>query len=144
MTTSKFHCEFGTTDASCPLGLEIWLDHCMLLDQNHVTQTQTFEHAVADDDCGHLLEFVIKNKTAQHTIIDTQGQIIKDACLTLKKISFDDIELNQLFVQHARYRHNFNGHGDWQDDVFFETLGCNGTVKFEFSTPIYLWLLEHM
>ena len=29
-------------------------------------------------------------------------------------------------------------------DNFFGIAGCNGTISFRFSTPIYLWLLENM
>ena len=144
MTTSRFQCQIGTTDPTCPLGLEIWLDDLRIYNCDHVDGTSVFEHDIQDDDCEHQLRFVVKNKLAEHTKIDQQGRIVKDACLTITHIQFEGIDFDQMWVDHARYRHNFNGHGPWQDDVFFETLGCNGTVTFEFSTPIYLWLLEHM
>mgnify|MGYP003352455181 CR=1 FL=1 len=42
------------------------------------------------------------------------------------------------------YRHDYNGTGQPTEDNFFGVLGCNGTVELRFTTPIYLWLLEHM
>jgi hypothetical protein len=90
------------------------------------------------------LYFIIKNKKQEHTKIDEQGNIISDARLTLKDVAFDEIPLAQLFVDHAVYRHNFNGTSSAVDDKFFGELGCNGTLSLHFTTPIYLWLLEHM
>jgi hypothetical protein len=29
-------------------------------------------------------------------------------------------------------------------DKFYGSMGCNGTITFEFNTPFYLWLLENM
>lgn len=144
MTASKFQCQIGTTDAACPLGLEIWLDQEQIYANNHVQQTEIVDREIEDDDLEHELRFVVKNKTAEHTQVDSTGAIVQDACLTVKNISFDGIELNHLFAEHAVYRHDLNGTAEPRDDKFFEVLGCNGTVTFRFTTPIYLWLLEHM
>jgi hypothetical protein len=124
--------------------MEIWLDNNNIYTNDHVTVPEIVEALVEDDDQAHELRIIVKNKLPEHTEIDAGGVIIKDACLTVKNISFDDIELNHLFAEHSVYRHNYNGTGAWTDDTFFETLGCNGTVSFKFTTPIYLWLLEHM
>ena len=35
-----------------------------------------------------------------------------------------------------------NGTQESVDDDFFGTMGCNGTVRLKFSSPVYLWLLE--
>jgi hypothetical protein len=144
MNASTFHCQIGTTDPTCPLGLEIWLDADRIYATDHVTVTQLVEATVQDDDQPHELRIIVKNKLPEHTVIDDTGAIIKDACLIIRNICFDDIELNHLFAENSVYRHNYNGTGAWTDDEFFETLGCNGTVTFKFTTPIYLWLLEHM
>ena len=43
-----------------------------------------------------------------------------------------------------RFQHDFNGTQPEIKDTFFGEMGCNGTVSLRFTTPIYLWLLEHM
>jgi hypothetical protein len=86
----------------------------------------------------------MKNKTLDDTVVDDTGNILKDARLVVSNLSFEDIELNQLVFQRAVYTHNFNGTQDTIKDEFYGEMGCNGTVDIEFTTPIYLWLLEHM
>lgn len=144
MTPTEFQCRIGTTDASCPLGLEIWLDNELVLNVEHVQDPVDFAWDIADTDGAHQIRLVIKNKTAEHTKIDAQGHIVQDACLVLEQVRFDDIDFEHLFAEHAVYCHDFNGTGPEQQDTFYRTMGCNGQVTFEFTTPIYLWLLEHM
>jgi hypothetical protein len=126
------------------LGLEIWLDDQCVLDCSHVDSGLHFEHAVPDDEADHTLKFVLKGKTQEHTKIDDAGQIISDARLTIKDLTFDDIELGHMFTEIAVYTHDFNGSGVTTQDKFYGEMGCNGSLSLTFSTPIYLWLLEHM
>ena len=49
-----------------------------------------------------------------------------------------------MFVEQAVYTHDFNGTSKATENKFYGELGCNGTVSLKFSTPMYLWLLEHM
>lgn len=144
MTTSTFQCQIGTTDPACPLRLEIWLDQEQIYANDHVEATEIFDYEIEDDEREHELRFVLANKLPEHTEVDSTGAIVRDACLTVKNISFDGIELNHLFGEHTVYHHDFNGSGLWQQDRFYDTLGCNGTASFKFTMPIYLWLLEHM
>jgi hypothetical protein len=135
----------GTTDPMAKLGLEVWIDDQQLYNNSNVdfdSESMSFEIPDADGD--HKLRFIMKNKTSEHTKIDHAGNILADARLTLDNLAFDDLKLGQLFFDHAVYTHNFNGNGDEIQDKFFGELGCNGTVSLTFSTPIYLWLLEHM
>ena len=83
-------------------------------------------------------------KTGADTKIDDQGNIVNDACLTVTNVTFEEIELNQLFADNAVYTHDFNGSQAETQGKLYGTMGCNGTVSLEFTTPIYLWLLEKM
>jgi hypothetical protein len=49
-----------------------------------------------------------------------------------------------MVTEQAVYTHDFNGTQQEIQDEFYSEMGCNGTVSLKFSTPIYLWLLEHM
>ena len=135
----------ATTDATAALGFEAWLDDRRFLDVDHVTQAQQVAVELDDqDNVAHELRLVLKNKTAEHTQIDEHGNILADARLSITDVAFDEIQLGHMFAEKAVYTHNFNGTGEVTEDKFFNELGCNGTVTLKFTTPIYLWLLEHM
>ena len=96
------------------------------------------------DDTSHVLEFVLSGKTIEHTKITEQGEITSDVTVRIEDISFDDIVIDQIFSELAEYHHDFNGTQPAITDRFYGEMGCNGTVRLEFTTPIYLWLLENM
>ena len=135
----------ATTDATAELGFEAWIDQRKFLDVDHVKETQPVTVELDDqDDAEHELRLVLKNKTAEHTQVDEQGNIITDARLLITDVAFDEIRLGHMFFEQAVYTHDFNGTGAITQDKFYGELGCNGTVSLKFATPMYLWLLEHM
>jgi len=144
METVKISFDIETSDAECPMGVEIWLDHTVLLSHNHVQEKITFSNDISDDDGEHKLRVVISGKTSDHTRVDEAGNIVKDAILQISNVVIDDIDVNQLFLEKCVYTHNFNDTQPEIQDTFHGVAGCNGTITFEFSTPIYLWLLENM
>ena len=144
METVKISFDIETSDAECPLGVEIWLDNTVLLTNNHVREKICFSHDISDDDGEHELRVVMSGKISDHTRVDEAGNIVKDATLQISNVVIDDLDVNQLFLEKCVYTHNFNGTQPEIADTFHGVAGCNGTISFEFSTPIYLWLLENM
>jgi hypothetical protein len=144
MTTTIFKFDIATSDAAAELGISVWIDNDCVLQIDHVKQPQTFSHTLGDEEGEHKLRITMSGKSPDHTQIDAQGNIVQDAMLNISGISIDNIDVSQLFYTHARYTHNFNGSRPEIEDQFFGDLGCNGSVNFSFSTPIYLWLLENM
>ena len=142
--TLQISCSINSTDPLAGLGLTIRLDNQVIFDQDHIDQQINFQHTLNDDDAEHYLEFVMKNKTDADTTVDQQGNIVKDACLTITNVTFDEIQLGQIFIDQAIYTHDFNGTQPKVQDKFYGTMGCNGTVGLKFTTPIYIWLLERM
>jgi hypothetical protein len=142
--TYSVSCQIDTTNNKAKLGLEIWLDDQLILDVPHVNEPIEFHKEFAEDESQHELRFVMKNKTPFDTRIDLEGNIIKDACLEIKKISFDGIELTYPVLQQIEYVHDFNGAGETVTNKFYQSMGCNGTATLKFATPIYLWLLENI
>ena len=135
----------STTDAMAELGFEAWINQRKFLDMDHVKETEKITVELDDQDgAEHELMLVLKNKTTAHTQVDEHGNITTDARLLITDLAFDEIQLGNMFSEHAVYTHNFNGNGDTTQDKFYSELGCNGTVSLKFSTPMYLWLLEHM
>jgi hypothetical protein len=142
--TVTISCTLDTNNPTVPLGFEAWVNDYKFLDLAHVENTQEVFVEIPDDDNEHELKFVLKNKLPDCTVLDEHGTIISDAVLTVSDIKFDGIELKYLATKLSTYTHDFNGTGKITQDKFYGTLGCNGTVSLKFSTPIYLWLLEHM
>jgi hypothetical protein len=140
----KISSTIGTTDPAAGLGVEIWLDGQQIFNQDSVTEDYNFVYELNDADAEHELCFVMKNKTQLHTKIDNDGNIVKDACITVSNLSFDEIALGHVFVEKSVYVHDFNGSGEKTQNKFYGTMGCNGSVNFKFYSPIYLWLLENM
>ena len=142
--TVTIACQIGTTDASIPLGLEVWVNDHKFFDADHVQALEKISVDLDDNEAEHKLQFVMKNKTRRHTQLDAEGNIVKDARLIISNLTFDEIELGHMFNSLAVYEHDFNGTGQQIQDRFYGEIGCNGTVSLSFSTPIYLWLLENM
>jgi hypothetical protein len=142
--TLQISCSISTTDPLIPLGFKVLLNNEVIFVTTHVINPIDFKYNIPDIESDHCLEFVMTNKTAEHTRIDEQGNIISDACLTISNLEFDEIELKQIFVDKAIYTHDFNGTQPEIQDKFYGAMGCNGTVSLKFSTPMYLWLLENM
>ena len=144
MDTAKLSFDIETSNAECPMGVEIWLDDAMLLSNNHVQGKITFIHDISDDVDERKLRIVIFGKPSDYTQVDDAGNIIKDATLQISQVEIDTLDVNQLFLDKCVYTHDFNGTQPEIVDTFHGIAGCNGTISFEFSTPIYLWLLENM
>jgi hypothetical protein len=133
-----------TTDAKAELGFEAWINNHKFYDNDHVTELEHIAVDISDADAEHELRFVLKNKAVEHTQIDETGNIIADARLKITNIAFDEIQLGHLVTEQATYEHDFNGTDQPTKDKFYSEMGCNGTVSLKFTSPIYLWLLEHM
>ena len=144
METVKISFDIETSSSDCPLGVKICLDDAVLLDQTQIGEKIAFVHDISDDDGEHELRIVLSGKTSDHTQVDDAGNIIKDATLQISGVTVDGIDINQLFLEKCVYAHNFNGTQPEIQDTFYGTAGCNGTISFRFTTPIYLWLLENM
>lgn len=145
MNNIKFSCKISTTNVDVPLGLEAWIDDHKFFDTEHLDQKNlTISTDLSDDEAEHVLRFVMKNKQPAHTKINADGEIIQDALITIEDICFDDIKLGYIMTKLSKYMHDFNGTGPETQQQFHGEMGCNGTVSLEFSTPIYLWMLEHI
>ena len=143
MQTTKLGFRISATEAV--LDLAVCLDGKIQWQGCPGTDVQdiTVEFDDADDE-SHVLEFVLSGKTIEHTKITDQGEITSDVRVRIQDIAFDDIEIDQIVSELAEYHHNFNSTQPSIVDRFYGEMGCNGTVRLEFTTPIYLWLLENM
>jgi hypothetical protein len=131
-------------NANSALGFEAWIDDTLMFDISSVQTSTEVSIPMPDDVADHVLKMVLKGKCAEHTIVDSDGNILSDSVLTISDLAFDGIVLGKIVYDKATYTHNFNGSSKSVEEQFFDTMGCNGTVALKFSTPVYLWLLENM
>jgi hypothetical protein len=141
--TTKLGFKISATDAV--LDLAVMLDGQVQWQGRPGTDVQEVSVEFEDaDDESHVLEFVLSGKTPDHTQITEHGEITSDVTIQIRDISFDDIAIDQIFSELAEYHHDFNGTQPPIIGRFYGEMGCNGKVRLEFTTPIYLWLLENM
>ena len=130
--------------ASSPgLNLEVCLDDKVFFD-NDPYEAGLITVDLDDVDGQHELIFTMSGKTSDHTAIASDGTIINDLTLSIDNLCVDSMQLGQMMTKLSEYVHDFNGSQPTITDQFFGIMGCNGTVRLKFTTPIYLWLLENM
>jgi hypothetical protein len=112
-----------------------------ILSQNEIKVQHTFSAA---DEEKYIVEIEMSGKLPEHTVIDDQGNIVEDRMIEIAAFSLDEIALVHLFTDNCEYAHDFNGSQTAVVDKFFGNMGCNGIVKFEFSAPVHVWMLENM
>ena len=156
MDTVKLEFDVGTTDAECKLGVKVMLDNNIIYDNPHVTNIYHVSHDIDDQNAEHELIIELYGKLPQHTKIDSAGNIVKDAMITVENFKIDDIYISSILTAYPnrlysdvpihiiQYHHDFNGTQPAIVDRFHGFMGCNGTVQLKFTTPVYLWLLENM
>jgi hypothetical protein len=107
--------------------------------------TVTISHDIQDTGLSeHRLTITLADKTEAHCEVNDRGDIVKDTVCTLHSIMIDDIDVTYIMRHISRYQHDFNGTGQPTEQPLMGTMGCNGTVTFDFTSPVYLWILENM
>ena len=135
----------GTTAPHAPLGVEVRFDNTSVFKTDHLKETTTVSFSCSDDDDGeHVLEIEFTCKLPEHTKITESGEIVQDALISIDQLTIDDIDIDLIFSTLAEYTHDFNGSGETVTERCYNRLGCNGVVRFKFTTPVYLWLLENL
>ena len=140
--TLNIKLQISSSDLLVPLGLEVWVDSTCVTALDHVNETVNVCYELDDTDGNHELRVVLKNKKPEHTQIDDQGNITKDAVLTIDRVEFGGIEISDLFIKNSEYYHSFNDTGEPTVSKCYQQMGCNGAVTLKFASPFYLWLLE--
>lgn len=145
MTTVTFRCCIQGPGAETPLKLTIWCDGTAVAEFDPVQQHE-FSHSFYDsvDSQKHVIDFVLSNKLPEYTEIDDQGHIQRDCLVYINNKTFADVDVDYVVDTLTVYDHDFNGNGAAVSDTFCGIMGCNGRARFEFTTPIYLWMLEHL
>jgi len=86
----------------------------------------------------------MSGKLPEHTQLAANGRdIVSDRMIQIDSFCFDGIDITACLYDLGSYWHDFNGTADLVQDKFYGSMGCNGDLIFDFSTPIYPWILEN-
>jgi hypothetical protein len=111
-----------------------------------------FEHELEE---GKSYQFIIKRtgKGRNQTVINDQGDILKDQLLHIKNIEIDEIDIGTL-VYEGVYTPEYpepwatqqreSGNDLKESFKNVTQMGFNGTWSFKFTSPFYMWLLENL
>ena len=148
MDTIKFSCdvqELNSVDGF-PLSVGVLLNGEEYFKTTPVNDTLKIEFDFPDEeDKEWKLELVVSGKTNVHTVLDEEFNIVSSTELLITNFNFDEINIDSVILtQSLPYTHNFNNTGKTVTEKFYDTVGCNGTVTLDFTTPFYFWLLENM
>jgi hypothetical protein len=143
METVAINFDLDSNNYAARLGFLVVYQNQVLVDIDHVASKNSIKFDLDVDDGDHELQFTMKNKTIDDTVVDEHGNIVSDAYLTIANMHLENVDLEYNFIKHSVYTHNFNGTQDSIEDSFHGTMGCNGTVTFRFSSPVYIWILEN-
>ncbi len=110
------------------------------------TEPQTVNLTIDQDDLEQTLSLTIEmqGKTANHTTVDSEGIIVNDVLVNIDNFLLDGIDITNTVQKLSEYSHNHNGTTPQVQHKFYGTMGCNGTVSMQLTTPVYLWMLEHL
>ena len=101
------------------------------------------EFFMREIDGAYTLDFILSGKSpVKHTTVDSTGNIVHDEYIEIKDLIMDTVPVGQIWFDNTVYYHNYNGTGYDTESDFFGTMGCNGTARFKFECPFYMWYLE--
>ena len=111
-----------------------------------------FEHEFTE---GEESELIIERsgKIGNQTVVNDKGDLLKDQLLHIKGIEIDEIDIGAL-VYEGVYTPDYpepwasqqRQAGSELKESFknVTTIGHNGTWRFKFESPFYMWLLENL
>jgi len=140
MPSITISCSITPTSSHAPVGAEVWVNDQQILNVDWVTETININQSINTTSEKNTLTYVMKNKTAHHTQIDSNNNIIKDSCLVISNLIIDEFEVSQQLQDFSTYTHTHNGTSDPVQVQFYGVMGCNGAVCMEFYVPVYEWL----
>lgn len=122
-----------------------YLDQCWHVPCTTDAQNISFEIANHMQDQPQQIFLSMTGKSAAHTSIDSQGNIVNDIVMKVNSIVFDQIDVTDIFCSgQLIYTHDCNGNVPTFVDEFYGIIGCNGIIQIDFSTPIHLWFLKQI
>lgn len=147
LTTDIIEISFDleSNQVHCPFVFDVLINGVTVQTINGFDRARRCSVEVSDSgQSSHVLEIRMQGKTSDHTKLNSDGTIAQDILISIQEVCLDGVNLGHAFLEHTVYSHDFNGTQHPVTVPFSGHMGCNGTVRFEFFTPVYLWLLENL
>jgi hypothetical protein len=142
MSTSNIKMSVQATGPG--LDLTIRVNGAAIYQEQPATDVVVVSHDFPDVEGNeYRLEIELSGKNETHTVVDEEGNITSDVRVIVNGFELDGVNIDQLVFEKSRYSHDFNGSQPATVDQFFGDMGCNGTVEFSWTTPVFVWLLEN-
>ena len=135
--------ELSSTDYDTKLAFSVNHNKQTIFKTDHVNQPQQINLLLDHGDEDQTLSFRMSGKLQEHTVLDAQGNIVKDSAIITDKFLLDGYELKTMFNTNCKYYHDNNGNTDLETSTYDNYMGCNGVVVFQFSSPGYIWILKN-
>ena len=153
----KFKLELYATMWDKPPHAEIMINDKRYF-KGDITATEDKSNAIVFEqelDEGKDYELVIKRsgKSNNQTVVNEKGDILHDQLLHIKNIEIDEINIGGLVYEGVYTPEYPEPWATQQREAGTELkesfknvtqMGHNGSWRFKFSSPFYMWLLEHL
>ena len=153
----KFKLELYATMWDKPPHAEIMIDHKSYFNGD-ITGTEEkpdvieFEHEFTE---GEKSELIIKRsgKIKGQTVVNENGDVLKDQLLHIKAIEIDEIDIGALVYEGVYTPQYPEPWASQQRQAGVElqesfknvtSMGHDGKWSFKFESPFYMWLLENL
>jgi hypothetical protein len=120
-----------------PPKAKVYVDDDLIFD-GLITETKTIKWAGELTEIKHKLIVELHGKDKYQTVLEN-GKIVKDQILNIDSIAFDEIDIGYMKHTLSKY---YPSNLEAIDNCV--NLGWNGCWELEFTTPVYIWLLENI
>lgn len=121
---------------------KVYIDNEIIFD-GAIAEKKVIKYLGTLNEGNHKIIIELYGKDKYQTVLEN-GNIIKDQLLNITNISFDEIDIGFLIWQKSKYYPNIKENLAEYPITQCTNLGWNGKWELEFTTPIYIWLLENI
>lgn len=121
---------------------KVYVDDNLIFD-NTVDQPITVKFNGELTEGKHKLIIELYDKDKYQTILEN-GEIVKDQLLNIDAIIFDEIDIQFLKHSLSKYFPIQHSNDIPEELTNCVNLGYNGRWELEFTSPVYIWLLENI
>lgn len=134
-----FHLEYEHVWIDHPLDLVIKIDDRTLHMDVSGAKSTTIDKKISVEPGDHLLTLSVSNKNNRSTVVDEHNNILADSYVKIKKLLIDEIDFGRIMLSESKHVDNNNNITISPGGVY-----TNGTWSLNFTTPVYIWLLEKL
>ena len=125
--------------------LDIYLNNKLITSNPFINGKTNYVVEFTDTDARteQCIKISMHGKTAKHTKIDEQQNIVSDIHAMVHKIVIDEIEVTEVYTQGNKCYYHIGRNSNKNElilaDEFYGYMGINGNVLLNFYTPMWHW-----